>query len=919
MRQEARPLSLATAGLFASALLLGACRPPAEPPLLELAVRGHQEVAITPGRPAAPVFFASAGAAGEPAAVDLGLCLTAADGVDSRQWRARLWLSGEPASAWQQPAQRLANTACFRLRDAAPRAGEHHLCAELEDGYDGRRWSLPCSPLEILSAEPAARAALDARRQELMSSAMRPEGIGSLAELAHEAEAEGFPLLALQLRLMVAHFAIQEASPRSLELASEVLDRSPDWLSEPALDAWAGLLEQQRARLARYVHHDLAGAWAALGRAEERCGRVASQLTPMITKERAELLAVVGAPREAREWLERAMEACPPASCGAYHRASLEEDLAWLILLDREASPEELTEAAELLRSAEPTLKTQGQALDWGNHLGNLAWLELQRGEDPRPALLALRAELGSRGSAGERLLAGWADLVEALFLLDQGGAERPRELCSSLGHQPEFAAFAPWAFSCLGRAERLAGRPQAALAAFRRALDLHEAMDPLSRLEQRIPLGADQRAEDFYQAARAAVEAGQPAQAWELLERLDRLGCGLADEGDAAARAGLDGLPLPEPASARPGAGGEALGWAVKVRLQEIARRHLAREPRLPGEPEGYALRAFALPDEVMLLEHRAGGEVRVVARRPWRRAEMLRALERLEASPGDPSLLAAWSEALLPAQLSALPPVVPFHLHGPLQQVSLAALPLPKSPGRWLAERALPVVRGACTATAGEPGGEAQPTFLVDPAENLPSGEALASFYRKSFPASQVAYGPAATRGAFFAALDHAAILHLDAHGVYDASFPELARLELADGSIEVAELVGRRVPERLVNLSGCRTGAWPSTADSGAYGWAGQFARRGSAWVIASRCDLADPVARDFNQVLYRELGLGLSVPEAYALAHRALRERYPPALWAGLFLLSGRSHIDDEGVKRLLADSPTHKVRWESSLR
>jgi CHAT domain-containing protein len=104
-------------------------------------------------------------------------------------------------------------------------------------------------------------------------------------------------------------------------------------------------------------------------------------------------------------------------------------------------------------------------------------------------------------------------------------------------------------------------------------------------------------------------------------------------------------------------------------------------------------------------------------------------------------------------------------------------------------------------------------------------------------------------------------------------------------------LAELAALPAQITFANLSGCRTGSWPITADRGRFGIAGLFARRGARWVVASRSPLNDQLAGQFNRIFYRELAQGQTVPQAYAQALAWVRQQVPAASWSSFFLLQG----------------------------
>jgi CHAT domain-containing protein len=180
-----------------------------------------------------------------------------------------------------------------------------------------------------------------------------------------------------------------------------------------------------------------------------------------------------------------------------------------------------------------------------------------------------------------------------------------------------------------------------------------------------------------------------------------------------------------------------------------------------------------------------------------------------------------------------------------------------------------------------------------VVDPARNLASARRLAALYRRLFPRGRVLVGEEATRAAVRRAFPGAGWIHFDAHGVFDAAFPELTRLGLADGAFDLGQAAQWQAAPELANLAGCNTGRWPATADSGRYGLGGLLCRRGVRWAVATRNAVADDVAADFNRAFYQSLARGRSVPGAFAGALGALSRRHPAVEWAAFQLLDGGS--------------------------
>jgi CHAT domain-containing protein len=149
----------------------------------------------------------------------------------------------------------------------------------------------------------------------------------------------------------------------------------------------------------------------------------------------------------------------------------------------------------------------------------------------------------------------------------------------------------------------------------------------------------------------------------------------------------------------------------------------------------------------------------------------------------------------------------------------------------------------------------------------------------------------GGEARRDAVRTALHGASALHVDAHARYEPAFPELSTLLLADGPLTGQELAAWSAGLALANLSGCRTGRAPVTADSGRFGMAGLLVRAGVPWVVASRAALHNDLAQDFNRAFHDALARGEPVPLAYGRALGRVRDGHPASHWAVLVLLRG----------------------------
>lgn len=835
----------------------------------QVTVRGHRELALRDGA-AIPRFLG-----GRPA----GLCFEVDETVDISQWRASLTLHGGEIEGGSpntrsllEPVARSSSVACFEqpwpesLVAAADPAADLELCAQVTDLYDGTTFEVPCQPIRF-EPDPGRRAAL--MREVGTAVAERHQGdfddfIGRLGAVARSGRAEGFPALAARADLIAVHYILQEGRSSDVSHAERLLDSLPEWVGSPAAtalaaDAWflSGVL--------RFLRRDeLEGAWQGFLEAHALYRRVLDRKRLAAVRGQVEVLTRVGLIRESLLRLQRALAECDRAACSPTELASARGLESWLTLLDTDASRSELRAAAKTLETLleEAHLEPAERA----NHLVNLALLQARQGQPPGAVLT--RAESLFQQAGGSRradVSAHWGHMAEALYELSrpEGNLDRAEQRCTRLAAEETTPQLTAWAFSCLGRILHRRGRLADAQEAFRQALAFHGNATP-ERLGRLLPLGPSHRAEDHYRAARLALDLGDGDLAWRLLAQLDH----------------------------DPDGSGELL-----------------------AADTGY--RAFALEDEILLVHRDTQGRVREIRRSRLPRGALRERTDAIGRALEERSLPdKAWRELVRPLSEALRPedaglasegslPILTYALHGMLQKVPLAALPVTartdedspsgrSATSRWLADLAILALRPAAAESVMRTAAatlEAVPLVILDPLENLGARQDLASFYAEHFPVSRRLLGSDATVRAFTELLPAASWLHADIHGSYDPAFPERSSLELADGDVTLRELSELPLSLAFANLSGCRTGTWPVSADSGRYGIGGLLARRGARWVVASRSDLLNRLALDFNPVFYRALSSGSSVPQAYHQALASARRDYPAVAWASIFLLRG----------------------------
>lgn len=909
-------LGAIVASLLVASLALGGCGK--TEPVLEVVTteRGHQEVALLDDGSLEAVFLGNGGTA--------GLCAEVPVITDTSRWEVELTFSGRPSPDGFVPAaHRMGSTVCFDGRwptQGVPDDGDVELCADGIDRFDGSRFRLPCRRVRR-HLDDTLRRDLEARLDALFAAS----GVGDLDAwlprldaLAAEADTARFPLLRVRLELIAVHFLTLEGSASHLAQARRRLAALPPWLDRPEASARGAQAAYQRGLFALDAEGRLDDAWGHLAAADRRYHRIADPNRFLVTVQQAAILAQLGVSDEAVDRLTNAIEDCAVASCDPELLAHAQGELAWLILLDPYARRDALERAERYLADGLATLDSEHYPLEVANQLINLAYLRTRQERSPAKTLDRAEALLATAGltSEGAERLRDWATLVRGLAALRAGQASHAAALCSTLGERedPQLSA---WAWSCLGRAQRHLGATRAAARSFEQALLRHEH-GRSDDIGQRLPLGPGQRGDDFAQAARLALEMGSPAEAWELLARLDRVASGEGERrrcreqaGDETTRRQWQALDeeskgllrqlasLDDPAGGRRAQEIESVRRELKERLRQLWRHWPGCASAPSGNDAGLRFRAVALEDEVLLLQRSDDGEVRLEKRTPLALGDLVeltreisRALdERRLDDRAWRRLVAPLAEALLPTDLEALPEVSTFALQGLLQEAPMAALPLPADAGAgWLGEITAVALHGAGSGVAARhAGSRGEPLFVVDPRGDLPGASRLVETYRELFPDAHFLRGPDATRDALRRELPAAGWLHVDAHGLYETAFPELSAIQLADRPLGMVELAELPMGIRFANLSGCQTGRWPTTADSGRYGIGGLLSRLGVEWVIGSRYDLEDTVAGNFNRAFYESLRRGDDVPGAYREALSEIRRLHPASSWAGIVLL------------------------------
>jgi CHAT domain-containing protein/Tfp pilus assembly protein PilF len=169
----------------------------------------------------------------------------------------------------------------------------------------------------------------------------------------------------------------------------------------------------------------------------------------------------------------------------------------------------------------------------------------------------------------------------------------------------------------------------------------------------------------------------------------------------------------------------------------------------------------------------------------------------------------------------------------------------------------------------------------------------ETIASLFE-----TQPLIGDSATESALHSQAGEAGIVHLAAHGQFNASNPLFSVIYLAkddqeDGRLEVNEIYGLDLTNAtdLVVLSACETQVGEISAGDEVVGMTRAFLYAGTPTVIGSLWKVDDEVTTLLMERFYQHLREGLGKAKALQRAQNEMRAQYPhPYYWAA-FVLTG----------------------------
>jgi CHAT domain-containing protein len=131
----------------------------------------------------------------------------------------------------------------------------------------------------------------------------------------------------------------------------------------------------------------------------------------------------------------------------------------------------------------------------------------------------------------------------------------------------------------------------------------------------------------------------------------------------------------------------------------------------------------------------------------------------------------------------------------------------------------------------------------------------------------------------------------VHVASHGRLDEESPLLSSLQLADGDLSVAQVLGLTLRAELVALSACETGLGPLDGADAVLGLHQAFLIAGARRVISSLWRVSDLGSALLMKHTARHLARGEPAEAALRSAQNEVRRRFPhPAFWAG-FRLDG----------------------------
>ncbi|AEV85786.1 Tetratricopeptide repeat protein 28 [Actinoplanes sp. SE50] len=178
-----------------------------------------------------------------------------------------------------------------------------------------------------------------------------------------------------------------------------------------------------------------------------------------------------------------------------------------------------------------------------------------------------------------------------------------------------------------------------------------------------------------------------------------------------------------------------------------------------------------------------------------------------------------------------------------------------------------------------AGRPRRTGRPLVVAGP--DLPGSVTEAAQLGRLYPAATTLTGSAATAGAVLAALPHADIAHLAAHGSFRRDNPLFSCLRLADGPLTVHDLQTLPAVPELVVLAACDSGLSLVCPGDELLGFSAALLALGARSLIAAMLPVPDEAAAELMALVHQRLAAGEPPAVALAAAGRELTRSGGPA--------------------------------------
>jgi len=179
----------------------------------------------------------------------------------------------------------------------------------------------------------------------------------------------------------------------------------------------------------------------------------------------------------------------------------------------------------------------------------------------------------------------------------------------------------------------------------------------------------------------------------------------------------------------------------------------------------------------------------------------------------------------------------------------------------------------------------------LVADPRGDLRNARQEGRSLARQLPSAGVSVrlleGREAGRAAVLEAISGADVFHYAGHGVYSEEVLD-GELLLADGGLNVADVLALTDPPRMVILSGCETGR-TQQSEVESIAMAQAFVAAGTQAVVATTRPVEDDTARAFSLAFFQSLAQAPDPGAAMQRALKTLTDQRPRADWATFRLL------------------------------